>query len=110
MDPQLTGRVPLRNFYSKGRIGYWHLRESVDFLRQLGALDESSRTPQVIIPNYVTAVSNCEAPSQYFSICCIHECESLMNRLEAQVRGPSAEPQQILEIIGNLSSSTMLAP
>lgn len=111
LDPAMSGRVPLKSFYKKGKIGYWHLGESADYLRQLGALDESSSLgPQVIIPNYVNAVSNCDAPSDYFSVCCINECESLLNQFERHIKAPTATVPQILAFAANLSSPTVLAP
>jgi len=112
LDHKQTGRVDMKKFYTKQRIGPWELTESIDFLRQLGALDESSsiRGPQVIIPNYVTAVSNCDSPSQYFSVCCIHSCEEILNSIEVAVKLPTAPPSTLLSIVGNLSSASIDAP
>lgn len=111
LDTSGTGRVPLNQFWAKKRIGYWHLHESTEYLRRLGALDESSaRGPQVIIPNYVTAVSNCDASSDYFAICCRHECEDILDKLEGQIASPSATPAHILQIIAGISSPTVAAP
>lgn len=112
LDPKQTGRVDMKSFYTKRNIGPWELTESIDFLRQLGALDESSviRGPQVIIPNYVTAVSNCDSPSQYFSVCCIHSCEDILNTIEVAVKQPAASPAALLQIVGNLSSGSINAP
>jgi len=111
-DTTGSGRVSLKDFYSKGQIGFWELRDSTSFLRQLGALDETSESlgPRVIIPNYVTAISNCEAPSDYFSICCIHECQGLMTQLERQLKHASAAPERILGVVERLQSSTIMAP
>merc|ERR1719159_395902 len=112
LDHKQTGRVDMKKFYTKQRIGPWELTESIDFLRQLGALDESSsiRGPQVIIPNYVTAVSNCDSPSQYFSVCCIHSCEDILNTIEVAVKQPTAPAANLLSIVGNLSSTAIDAP
>lgn len=111
LDASGTGRIPLKRFWAKKRIGYWHLHESAEYLRRLGALDESSpRGPQVIIPNYVTAVSNCDAASEYFAICCRHECEQILDKLEGQIASPSATVDQILQIVKNVSSPTVNAP
>merc|ERR1719421_138049 len=76
MDPRGIGRVPLKSFYTKKAIGHWTLTESPEYLRQLGVLDESvpKLGPQLVIPNYVTAV---------YSICCIHECGDILNPFEA---------------------------
>eukprot|EP00913_Durusdinium_trenchii_P011545 g10839.t1 len=59
MDPYRTGRVPLSKFYGTGLEADWRFAESEAYLRELGALDESSRIKQVLIPNYIQAASNC---------------------------------------------------
>jgi len=82
-----SGRVRLGDFYS----GQWQFSESVDYLRQLGALDESSKANlRVIIPNYLNAPSNCIASSAYYGVCCIDECEELVGQLERKLRAPIA--------------------
>merc|ERR1719172_559263 len=92
MDAQMSGRISLKSFYEKKAIASWTLAESPEYLRQLDALDETAKDigPQVIISNYVTAVSNCDSPSEYYSICCIHECQDLLNHLETQIEAPTA--------------------
>jgi len=84
-----TGRVLLKDFYSGALDGDWQFSESVDYLRQLGALDDSDPTQlSIIIPNYVNAPSNCVASSKFYSVCCIDECEELFGTLEKKHRGP----------------------
>merc|ERR1719353_771196 len=50
MDTQKTGRVPMSKFYGTGIDSEWRFGESEEYLRELGALDESSTMtgPQVI--------------------------------------------------------------
>lgn len=112
LDKFGSGRVPMKSFYQKGKLGDWDLQESVEYLREVGALDESlqSRGPQLIISNYITGVSNCDSPSDYYSVCCIHECEDLLNHIEVSVHAPTARPDTILQIVGNLSSMSVEAP
>merc|ERR1719240_1165444 len=111
MDARNSGRVPLNRFYAKKSIGSWSLSESADYLRQLGVLDESAPSlgPQVIIPNYVTSISNCDFPSDFFSICCMHECEGLLEKLERKIQAPTAKPDLILDVVANMSSDTVEA-
>merc|ERR1719379_254360 len=49
MDIHATGRVKLSQFYGKGQGSGWQYAEASEYLRQLGALDESSSLlgPQV---------------------------------------------------------------
>jgi len=80
----------------------------VDYLEQLGALDESHSS--VIIPNYVNAASNCLASSSIYSVCCINECEALLGHLEREIAAPEAYPEEILKIVAKLPSATIHAP
>eukprot|EP00747_Dinoflagellata_sp_TGD_P157559 gnl/TRDRNA2_/TRDRNA2_177749_c2_seq14.p1 gnl/TRDRNA2_/TRDRNA2_177749_c2~~gnl/TRDRNA2_/TRDRNA2_177749_c2_seq14.p1 ORF type:complete len:589 (+),score=126.89 gnl/TRDRNA2_/TRDRNA2_177749_c2_seq14:60-1826(+) len=106
MDPKKTGRVPLSKFYGNGLDGEWRFAESEEYLRDLGALDESSRWlgKQVIIPNYLQAASNCIVSSEHYLVCCAAECEDLLGEIEAKVGAPVATPAQLLGIVGNMTS------
>jgi len=106
-----TGRVRLSEFYSGANDEDWTFTESVEYLRALGALDESNPSqPSVIIPNFLMSPTNCVTPSSFYSVCCFNECESLLAVLERSVGGPTARPWQIADIVANLSSDTMDAP
>ena len=73
----------------------WQFSESVGYLRELGALDESDASnPRVIIPNYVQAQSNCIETSAYYSVCCLSECDVLMSELEGRIQAPMASPRR----------------
>jgi len=106
-----SGRVRLSDFYGSAlNAGQWQFSESVEYLRQLGALDESdSSNMRVIIPNYLNAPSNCIGSSAYYDVCCIDECEELVGHVEKEVRGPVAEPAEIAKIIANLPSVSVAA-
>jgi hypothetical protein len=61
-----TGRVPLSKFYGKSITdAEWRFGESESYLRERGALDETSARlgQQVIIPNYIQGASNCHLAS-----------------------------------------------
>eukprot|EP00933_Yihiella_yeosuensis_P039065 TRINITY_DN32_c0_g1_i1.p1 TRINITY_DN32_c0_g1~~TRINITY_DN32_c0_g1_i1.p1 ORF type:complete len:570 (+),score=152.14 TRINITY_DN32_c0_g1_i1:101-1810(+) len=108
MVPDGTGRVPLRTFYAQPEGAEYQFTESEDYLRQIGALDETAAGgPRVRIANYLAGPSNCIASSSYYSVCCISECEGLMNELEAKVLAPSASPQRLIGLVSNMSSSTV---
>mmetsp|Transcript_125961 Transcript_125961/g.306032 ORF Transcript_125961/g.306032 Transcript_125961/m.306032 type:complete len:562 (-) Transcript_125961:187-1872(-) len=106
-----SGRVRLADFYGKAlHEGKWQLRESVEYLRQLGALDETNpHNPRVIIPNYIGAAGNCIASSDIMSVCCISECEDIMNQLEDKLRAPRATAREIAAAVAALPSSTVPA-
>jgi hypothetical protein len=103
-DGNGTGRVRLADFYRTAlEGGRWQFTESVPYLRQLGALDDSDPSSmKVIIPNYLYSLSNCIASSQYADSCCINECEDLMSGLEAKLQGPDATPAEIMNAISLL--------
>merc|ERR1719217_385085 len=98
MDVHQTGRVKLSHFYGKGKGDDWQFLESIDYLRTLGALDESStlQGPQVIIPNYVSGMSNCITSAPYYSICCLNECDRVFQHLEATTTGSTASVEEII--------------
>merc|ERR1719510_1381210 len=108
-----TGRVRLNTFYKSALEGInFQLHESVGYLRQLGALDESQRQQQlsVIIPNYVNSLGNCVANSKFYAICCIDECKELVGHLESHVAAPEAPPERISELVSALPSTTVQTP
>jgi len=104
-----SGRVRLGDFYSGQSF---HFSESVDYLRQLGALDESNKANlRVIIPNYLNAPSNCIASSAYYGVCCIDECEEIVSQLERKLQAPTASPAEVAAILpmqlGDLQSPSV---
>jgi hypothetical protein len=106
MDKTGSGRVKLSDFHGAALNGEWRFSESKEYLRQLGALDESSawRGPRVIITNYVQAPSNCIISADHYRVCCANECENHLAELESVIRAPIALPEQILPVVERLSS------
>merc|ERR1719235_2966144 len=111
-SPKGSGRVSLGNFYSGSKGKTWQFTESVETLREIGALDETSlvKGPQVLISNYLAQPTNCIATSAYYSICCLNECEAVMNEIEHAVQAPTASADRLLGIVQNISTSTVDAP
>jgi len=107
-----TGRVPLASFYGSAlNDGNWQFMESVPYLRQLGALDDSNPGQMsVIIPNYINSPSNCVAASKFYRVCCIDECDSLLGHLEEQVGAPDASPAVLAKLVAALPSETVITP
>merc|ERR1719159_1856908 len=95
-----TGRVRLSDFYKPALGGDWQFSESVDYLRELGALDEADPgRPSVVVANYVSSPSNCIASSSFYSVCCLNECEGLMSHLERKIATSEAEPEQVAALV-----------
>jgi len=109
MDTHHTGRVPLSKFYGTGLDAEWRFGESESYLRELGALDESGwRGKQVIIPNYIQAASNCIVTTSHYMVCCANDCNPIISEIEAAVGAPYASVEQILSIVGNMTSLTSI--
>jgi len=104
-----AGRVRIADFYGRAlNDGKWQFSETVDYLRQLGALDESdAANPRVIIPNYISGPSNCVASSAYYSVCCIDECENILGQVEQSIAAPEALPSAITRLVSMIPSATM---
>jgi len=106
-----TGRVRLSEFYKGSLEGNWQFAESVDYLRDLGALDESNPAmPSVLIANYVGSRANCLASSSFYSVCCLNECEGLLGQLESAIGASTAEPGRIARLLSSTPSDTVDAP
>lgn len=105
LDKTGTGRVSITDFYGANSDGEWRFGESVAYLRELGALDESSmvRGQQVIIPNYLQGASNCIVATPNYLVCCVNECEEILTEIEATVGSPFATPQEVLPLVGNVT-------
>jgi len=110
MDSHHTGRVPLAKFYNTAINTDWRFGESEAYLRELGALDETSSWtgPQVIIPNYLQATSNCIVSTSHYLVCCVNECESLLGEIETAIDAPSALPTTIIDVVGRMTSQASL--
>lgn len=102
------GRVTLSEFYRHTRYSHWKFNEKVDYLRKLGALDESDPlVPRVIVPNYVGSRPQCLESSHFYAVCCRNECEEMMGAIENEVAGPTAAPQRLASIVVEAAGSMM---
>jgi hypothetical protein len=112
VESKKPGRVRLPEFYKKGLISsVFEFNEKEDYLRDLGALDDSSPSqPHVIIPNYVSSRPNCLISSSFYVVCCRNECEDLMGSLEDKFAAEHADPKSIIETVSGLSSESVKAP
>jgi len=104
------GRISLVDFYQSSD-SVWFFEEKPEYLRSIGALDESiPNMSYVIIPNYITSKAQCYTATALYDVCCRDECEDLMQHVEKHVASPWAEIDQILNLIAALPSQTVIAP
>jgi len=102
------GRVRLHDFYASHlKDNNLHASESVEFLRQLGVLDESNPSaPDVIIPNYLISKANCLNVSSFYNLCCMDTCGDLLGHIESHIQATQATPEEILSLVSMLPSAT----
>merc|ERR1719220_2130891 len=106
-----SGRVLLSQFYAQALNGDWEFMESVEYLRNQGALDETEPDhPAVVIPNYMNSRMNCLTASDFYAVCCLNECDEILGRVEQQIGLPRAEPKLIAEVVSRIQSDTVDAP
>jgi len=112
-DKRNTGRVKLSDLYwSDASLGF-AFGESKEWLRRMGVLDESSTWmgPQVIIPNYIQAASNCVMTTSLFRQCCTNpKCQTILSDLESSM-GKAAVPAEEIwseTMIENMHDSDMM--
>jgi len=111
MDVDGSGLIPLSTFYIRSDKREYQFTESEEYLREISAIDDSWHVePRVRIANYVAGPSNCIASSKYYSVCCLNECDGLLNELEGSIKAPAASPERVVDLVSNLTSSSMLAP
>jgi len=114
IEGKKPGRVLLSAFYGAGMTEdtLFKFNEKVEYLRDLGVLDESDPSaPSVIIPNYVVSQPQCLEASQFYSTCCRNECEDILGHVEKKFATSSALlPATVAEAVSELSSSTVNAP
>merc|ERR1719324_158128 len=108
LDLEGTGRVPLGLLYAQPQSATYHFSESVEYLRRIGALDETTSTPKVLIANYVTGPSNCIASSSYYSVCCLNNCDSIMDEIEHKILAPTASAERLLSIVQDITHAEAL--
>jgi len=112
MQGNKAGRVRLSDFYNMSLYSHWKFSEKPEYLKALGALDESEGPGKssVIIANYITARPNCLEASSLYSMCCRDECEDLLGHIEEQIVAPVAHPDRIAQLVAALPSDTVTAP
>merc|ERR1740117_2728514 len=106
MDTKNNGRVKLSDFHAAALAGEWRFGESKEYLRQMGALDETSswQGPRIMVANYLQAPSNCIISTDHYRVCCANECETLFDDLKESIGSAEATPEQIVATVELMSS------
>eukprot|EP00928_Gymnodinium_smaydae_P030545 TRINITY_DN22685_c0_g6_i4.p1 TRINITY_DN22685_c0_g6~~TRINITY_DN22685_c0_g6_i4.p1 ORF type:complete len:388 (+),score=59.45 TRINITY_DN22685_c0_g6_i4:876-2039(+) len=108
MEWKMPGRVRLSDFYNRSVINTWWFGEKIDYLRSLGALDETNiSNPLVIVANYLTSPPQCFQASSLYNLCCRNECEDVMVALERLVGAPEESPEKIAELVASIETDTI---
>eukprot|EP00928_Gymnodinium_smaydae_P039625 TRINITY_DN2702_c0_g1_i2.p1 TRINITY_DN2702_c0_g1~~TRINITY_DN2702_c0_g1_i2.p1 ORF type:complete len:570 (-),score=103.34 TRINITY_DN2702_c0_g1_i2:89-1798(-) len=105
LDKSGTGRIALSDFYAANAAGEWRFGESEAYLRELGALDETSpRDKYVVIPNYLLGANNCIITNSHYFVCCVNECEEVLNEIEESIGSSVASPEDIMRPLSNMTN------
>jgi len=107
------GRVLLTKFWGPYmKDEHYYFTETAAYLKHLGALDDADpQRPNVIVPNVLYGRSNCLATSSGFhSICCVDQCDALLEALEHDIAHPVASPALVANLVAALPSDTVAAP
>merc|ERR1740121_3185533 len=111
MESKKPGRVRLSVFYNATRFTHWKFTEKMEYLKRLGALDDTDpKQPSLITANYVTARPNCLDASNVYTLCCTNPCEELMGHLEREIGQATAPPELIAPLVSNLASADVAVP
>jgi len=106
-----AGRVRLADFYNKSLYSHWKFTEKAEYLRDLGALDETNASELlVILPNYITSRPQCLEATTLYAVCCRNECDDLMGHLEREIARPTASVERVAELVAAMPSGTVAAP
>lgn len=111
MESRKPGRVRLSVFYNMSRFTHWRFTEKPEYLKTLGALDDTDPSQlSLITANYVMARPNCLDASNLYTLCCTNACEDLMGELEREIGNSTATPEQITGLVSQLASDLVPAP
>lgn len=111
MESKKAGRVRLSTFYNQSFYSAWGFNEKEEYLKAIGALDDSDPLiPQVIVANYVLSRTNCLENSGVYAVCCRNECEDLVDKIESQFQSSHAKPSEIVGAVFTLTTDTVHAP
>jgi len=105
-----AGRLRLAAFYNMSLYAEWEFDEKEEYLRALGALDETANPASVIIANYALGKHNCLNETSLYAVCCRNTCEDLMTSLEDHIGAPSASEDVIARFVAELPSESKKAP
>jgi hypothetical protein len=98
------GRALLADLHRAALQGEGTFRESTDYLRKVGALDESDPArPHVLLPNYVYSPSNCLGTTSFYDVCCPNECDLIMEHLEQRLQSSEAKVADITSALASPS-------
>lgn len=105
------GRVKLQELRSAD--GGDLFRESVEYLRQLGALEgEEFHMFHVLTPNYMLGPSNCDGTTSFYDLCCPNACEVHKGHLERAMMADPGDHVSLItravgERLGHISSEML---
>lgn len=96
----LVSLADLRTLHADSNPDAYLVTESVEYLRELGVLDENSGDPYVLVPNYMLSSTNCDMSTSFYDLCCPNPCEHHKEHLEHALAGAKTNHSGvIMEIV-----------
>lgn len=108
-----SGLVPFLAFRSEPNHAAYQFTETAEYLDKLGVLvapTSATDDAKVRIANYLLGPTNCIAPTAYFMVCCLSECEDVVSEIETRIQSPVATADQLLSVTQDIGTSTLQAP
>eukprot|EP00927_Polykrikos_kofoidii_P009844 TRINITY_DN14127_c0_g1_i1.p1 TRINITY_DN14127_c0_g1~~TRINITY_DN14127_c0_g1_i1.p1 ORF type:complete len:522 (-),score=78.64 TRINITY_DN14127_c0_g1_i1:123-1652(-) len=110
------GQVPYEAFKTEPAHASFQFTETAAYLQRGSALiqpsgyrkltdNDDGNDTFVLIANYMLGPSNCIAPSNYHSVCCLNECEIIMRSIEELAQAPILAPQDMHTVIDTVDVS-----
>lgn len=111
LDATGSGGVSLQEFHGAPGHPHYQFTEGEDFLRKAGILSEEpdSERKEVLIANYLLGPSNCIASSEYFAVCCLNECDGIMNEIEGGMQSAAGLATQVADVVGAIRGKRSMA-
>eukprot|EP00930_Biecheleria_cincta_P049414 TRINITY_DN34622_c0_g1_i1.p1 TRINITY_DN34622_c0_g1~~TRINITY_DN34622_c0_g1_i1.p1 ORF type:complete len:526 (-),score=81.48 TRINITY_DN34622_c0_g1_i1:64-1641(-) len=111
LDTTGSGRVSLPDFHGAPGHPHYQFTEGENFLRKAGILSEepNSGLKEVLIANYLLGPSNCIASSEYFAVCCLNECDGIMNEIEGAMQSAAGLASQVADAVAAIRVERSMA-
>lgn len=87
------------------------VEESLEYLREVGALDGGTeQDAYVIVPNYMLCASNCDLQTSFYDVCCPNSCELHREHLERELLSAKSDDSTVIAVITEIVQLRLGSP